>query len=81
MTKMPLLNRPMTAIEIKMVISDKFFVYSNNKLFELINEPKYQYVKYRAKLNRIDYERPNTFYELGPKSPSDCHWMVPTCKF
>jgi len=43
----------------------------------LLLEPDYQTVRYRAVLNRVDYERSDTFYGLGPKSPSDCVWIVP----
>lgn len=46
-------------------------------LWETIFGPVYQTVRYRAALDRVDYEDRDTFYGMGPESPSDRIWMVP----
>lgn len=74
---MALLDRPLNDREIKEFLRTKWYMPISNEIFKLISEPRYQMVRYRAALNRIDYERPDTFYQLGPQTPSDCHWMIP----
>ena len=70
-------NRPLTAEEAKALIDTHFVFPLYDELWKLILEPRYQTVRYRAALDRVDYERPDTFYALGPVSPSDCVWMIP----
>lgn len=43
----------------------------------LVFGPHYQHVTYRAISGKVYYEEPSTFYGLGPRSPSDCRWMIP----
>lgn len=74
---MALLNRPLNAREVEQFLRTKWYIPIKNEIFRLITEPKYQHVRYRGAINRMDFERPDTFYELGPESPSDCHWMIP----
>lgn len=41
-------------------------------------EPRHQFVRYDAIINRVVYEDRETFYGYGvPESPSDSRWMVP----
>ena len=72
---MALLNRELTRDEIAKALSTAtdFRFYRPFDWFE----PRYQTVRYRAALDRVDYERHDTFYAMGPKSPSDSVWMVP----
>lgn len=71
---MALLNRELTPDEISAALrTDTEFEHTPFDWFD----PRYQTVRYRAAFGRTDYERRDTFYGLGPKSPSDCVWMVP----
>lgn len=71
---MALLNRSLTPDEIAEALrAGTDFQYTP---FDW-SEPRYQTVRYRAAFNQVDYERRDTFYALGPKSPSDCVWMIP----
>lgn len=72
---MVMLNRELSAEEAKQLLETRMPI--SNVLFDLINEPRYRYVRYRAAFNRIDYERLDTYYNLGPETPSDSLWMVP----
>ena len=72
---MPMLRRPLTPEEVQMIAGDKYTLLPGR--WDHLFGPLYQRVRYRAALNHIDYERRDTFYCLGPKSPSDCIWMVP----
>lgn len=70
--------RALTRAEIEQIISEPPVpILFQSDFFPMLTEPRYQTVRYRGALNRVDYERPDTFYELGPESPSDCVWMVP----
>lgn len=41
-------------------------------------EPRHQFVRYDATLDRVVYEDADTFYGYGVSaSPSDSRWMVP----
>lgn len=72
---MALLNRPLSAGEVESLLRTPY--YPPSDIFRQMLEPRRQTVRYRGALDRVDYERPDTFYALGPKSPSDCVWMVP----
>lgn len=75
---MALLNRPLTADEVRALMDAKpSAAFYSNVMMELISSTRYQTVRYRGAINRTDYERPDTFYALGPESPSDCVWMIP----
>lgn len=72
---MPMLTRPLTREEVE-ELTGHLYKTLPIKWEELFG-PKYQTVRYRAALDRVDYEHPEVFYGLGPESPSDCVWMVP----
>lgn len=72
---MALLNRPLTAEEVQLLAGDLYLHVP--ALWAELCAPRYQAVRYRAVLDRTEYELANTFYDLGPTSPSDCVWMVP----
>lgn len=69
--------RPFTAEEIKAALATPPRHLFDPWAWSTMFEPKHQFVTYRAALNRADYEQRDTFYRIGPASPSDCHWMVP----
>lgn len=69
------LNRPLTQEEVHELMGDRFVEVP--RLWETMFGPVYQTVRYRAALDRVDYEDRDTFYGMGPQSPSDCIWMVP----
>lgn len=75
---MALLNRPMTTDEVRELMdsSPSAMLYSG-VMMELMTSTRYQTVRYRGAINRTDYERRDTFYALGPGSPSDSVWMIP----
>lgn len=76
---MPLMTSQQMAdqFERSRIVATLDYPFHADTIWKLINEPRYQYVRYRGALGRVDYERPDTFYQLGPESPSDCHWMIP----
>lgn len=61
--------------DVEFLMGDKYADIPS--LWDKVFGPRYQMVRYRGAIDRIDYERPDTFYALGPESPSDCVWMVP----
>lgn len=73
---MALLNRPLTQGKLQEFMNGDYTDLYDNKFIQYLIEPKYQYVRYDAALNRIVYERADTFYMAGKSSPSDCRWMV-----
>ncbi|XUM19794.1 hypothetical protein ACRAVF_19195 [Bradyrhizobium oligotrophicum S58] len=76
---MALLNRPLTADEIARLTfaGSRGEVWSYNDRQFYFMAPRHQTVRYRGALARVDYERRDTFYGVGPESPSDCVWIVP----
>lgn len=73
------LNRPLTAAELAslptLITADPSALFSN--IFQLINEPHYQCVRYDAAVPRVEYMKRDTFYWTPGPSPSDCVWMMP----
>lgn len=61
---MALLNRPLTNDEIKSFLNSPSF--RDPWIFGTMFEPKHQFVTYRARLDRVDYEQRDTFYQIGP---------------
>lgn len=76
---MALLNRRLTDEEVQMLTGGMYVNVAEQwpRLWESMFGPFYQTVRYRAALDRVDYEDRDTFYGMGPQSPSDRIWMVP----
>lgn len=73
---MPMLTRPLTTDEVALMMGDAFKTVPM-RWEALFGEPRYQMVRYRASIDRVDYKRRDTFYNIGHESPSDSVWMVP----
>ena len=67
----------LTVEVLKAAIIEQPASYGDAMLRSLIFGPRYQHVTYRAASGKVYYENPNHFYGLGPRSPSDCRWMIP----
>ena len=49
---------------------------SERRFMTLLTEPRHQFVRYDAEIDRVEYEKPNVFYNTR-ESSSDSRWMVP----
>jgi len=49
---------------------------AGSDLLRRISEPRHQFVRYEAILDRVVYENPDVFYAIED-SPSSSRWMVP----
>lgn len=73
---MALLNRSLTPEEVKKLL-DMIPLPEKPSIFDLIRGERHQYVRYDAALDRIVYERVDTFYFSNDETASDSRWMVP----
>lgn len=74
---MALLNRPLTAEELREVFNAPLPALFDNELMSLINEPRHSYVNYSARDDLCAFTPPEVFFVRWDSRPSDCVWMVP----
>lgn len=72
---MALMNRSMTTDEATQIIK-AVPLNLGRSFLNAAFEPRYQFVRYDAAMDRTVFCRDDTFY-ISEESPSDCRWMVP----
>lgn len=74
---MALINRPMTAVEIRYALAQRHSSFYN-AWTEALENPTPHVVQYHATIDEHTYVSPAMFYwHVRDKSPSDCVWIVP----